>query len=77
MVLYRLVEEGLQKSPKGLNSAIILGAWTLWKLCNACVFEGAQPQVQAAVHDYLEERHLWCSAGAVKLRELGLRVGVP
>jgi hypothetical protein len=32
---------GLTK--KGFNSLVILGAWTLWKHCNRCVFDGATP----------------------------------
>jgi hypothetical protein len=75
---WRKVYRNLQKDiRRGLNSAIILGAWSLWKLCNARVFEGDQPQVQAVMHAYLEECHLWCLVGAVKPRELGPGLGVP
>ena len=31
---------------KGLNILIILVAWELWKHQNACVFEGARPNIE-------------------------------
>jgi len=34
---------------KGFNSLVILGAWTLWKQRNACVFYGATPNIQRAL----------------------------
>jgi hypothetical protein len=30
---------------RGLNSLIILGAWTLWRHHNDCVFNGAAPRL--------------------------------
>jgi hypothetical protein len=34
---------------KGLNSVLILGAWTLWQHRNACLFDGALPSLSAAL----------------------------
>ncbi|GJN12858.1 hypothetical protein PR202_ga31174 [Eleusine coracana subsp. coracana] len=61
---------------KGVNSAIILGAWTPWKTSNSCVFDGASPNMQAALNRFRDEAHWWGLAGAKKLQELNLgRVG--
>lgn len=56
---------------KGFNTVIIMGSWLLWKHRNACVFEGARPNVNALVHLFRDEQHLWCIAGARGLRALG------
>ncbi|WVZ96322.1 hypothetical protein U9M48_041977 [Paspalum notatum var. saurae] len=58
---------------RGFNSLVILVAWMLWKHRNACVFDGAQPQVQAVISQVASEGHLWCLAGYAGLRELLLR----
>ncbi|GJN11558.1 hypothetical protein PR202_ga29757 [Eleusine coracana subsp. coracana] len=55
---------------KGVNSAIILGAWILWKTRNICVFYGISPDVQASLHSFKDEAHWRCLAGAKKLQEL-------
>ncbi|GJN12165.1 hypothetical protein PR202_ga30420 [Eleusine coracana subsp. coracana] len=49
---------------KGLNSIIILSAWTLWKHRNACVFNGASPNLAAALVMAGEETRFWNMAGA-------------
>jgi hypothetical protein len=49
---------------KGVNSLIILGAWTLWKHRNCCVFYGIAPNIVAAVSQADEERKMWELAGA-------------
>jgi hypothetical protein len=43
---------------------IILGAWTLWKHQNRCVFDGIAPNLVAAVSQVDEERKFWELAGA-------------
>jgi len=45
---------------KGLNSLIILGAWTIWKL-------GATRSVSVALAHAKEEALLWSMAGAKDL----------
>jgi hypothetical protein len=57
-------ERALGPSKKGLNSLIILGAWTLWKHRNRCVFYGIAPNLVAAVSQADEERRFCELAGA-------------
>jgi hypothetical protein len=52
------------ETKKGLNSLIILGAWTLWNHRNRCVFDGVTPSVTKALVAAGEEHRLWCMAGA-------------
>jgi hypothetical protein len=49
---------------QGINSLIILGAWTLWTHRNRCVFDGAAPDIARALTNAGEERKLWSLAGA-------------
>jgi hypothetical protein len=39
----------------GINSLVLLGAWTLWKHRNQCVFEGGNPSVAAVLEQVGEE----------------------
>jgi hypothetical protein len=55
---------------KGLNSVVILGTWILWKHRNSCVFQGAQPSMEAILHEFHDERDLWGLAGARGLLSL-------
>jgi hypothetical protein len=54
---------------KGFNSLCILGAWTLWKQRNACVFDGVTPNLQHAIQAFKEE--------AQRGNLQGLKVSVP
>ena len=54
---------------KGLNSLIILGAWSVWRHRNDCVFNGTVPNVATAVILAMDEAQLWSLAGA---RDLSL-----
>jgi len=49
---------------KGLNSIIILGAWTIWRHRNDCVFNGASPRLGTALVLAKEEALLWSLARA-------------
>jgi hypothetical protein len=48
----------------GLNSLVILGSWTIWKLRNDYLFNGASPRVATALALAKDEAQLWGSAGA-------------
>jgi hypothetical protein len=48
----------------GLNSLIILGAWTIWTQRNRCVFDGVVPAMTRVLTLSSEERKLWSMAGA-------------
>jgi hypothetical protein len=54
----------------GLNSLIILGAWTIWNHRNKCVFEGASPNMVESLILLGEERRFWMLAGARGLSHL-------
>jgi hypothetical protein len=45
----------------------------LWRHRNACVFDGAQPQVQSVLSRVAVEGHWWCLAEAAILQVLLLR----
>jgi hypothetical protein len=49
---------------KGPNSLIILGAWTIWKHQNDCVFNGCVPRLSTALNLAQEKALLWSLAGA-------------
>ncbi|GJM95017.1 hypothetical protein PR202_ga11708 [Eleusine coracana subsp. coracana] len=56
---------------KGFNTLVILGAWSLWKHRNACVFEDATPSAQG-LSSLQHEPQLWTFTGAKGLKYLGL-----
>jgi hypothetical protein len=55
---------------KGLNSIIILGAWTLWNICNRCVFDAKSPNLARALLLTSEEVLYWSLAGARGINNL-------
>lgn len=54
---------------RGLNTLIILGAWTLWKHRNSCVFDKKSPNIEEAIRKAGQEKDMWSRAGA---RDLSL-----
>lgn len=55
---------------KGINSLIQLVAWSIWKVRNRCVFDGAQPNSQRLVQEIREEAATWVIAGARRLGQI-------
>lgn len=55
---------------KGLNSLIILGAWTLWRHRNDCVCNGRSPSLSTVLALVDDEAQLWELAGAKNLRQM-------
>jgi hypothetical protein len=55
---------------KGLNSLVILTAWSIWKLRNRSIFDGCQPRTQLVLQEVAEQATLWKMAGAEVLGEL-------
>lgn len=48
----------------GLNSIIILVAWSIWNHRNGCVFDGQHPNVNGLLASVKEEFRMWKLAGA-------------
>jgi hypothetical protein len=66
--------EGLAR--KGFNSLVILGAWSIWKHGNRCVFDDSPPSVVVALQMAREEALVWTMVGARGLSSLQYMVGV-
>jgi hypothetical protein len=66
--------EGLPK--KGFDSLVILGAWSIWKHRNRCVFDGLHPSVVVALQLARDEALVWSMAGAKGLSSLQSMAGV-
>ena len=49
---------------QGVNTFIMLGAWTVWNHRNRCVFDGISPNLAAALRSAGEQRQFWEMAGA-------------
>ncbi|GJN20312.1 hypothetical protein PR202_gb07675 [Eleusine coracana subsp. coracana] len=52
---------------QGLNSAVILEAWALWRHRNDCIFNKAALSIETALTLAGEESNMWCVAGAKAL----------
>jgi hypothetical protein len=63
-----LATSGLTR--RGLNSLIILGAWTIWNHRNKCVFDGANPSMVEILILAGEEQRQWMIDGARGLSHL-------
>jgi hypothetical protein len=48
---------------KGLNSIVILGAWSIWKHWNDCVFNGVVRNINTTLSLARDDAHWWCLAG--------------
>ncbi|GJM88227.1 hypothetical protein PR202_ga04266 [Eleusine coracana subsp. coracana] len=55
---------------QGLNSAIIRGAWMLWRHRDDCNFNGVTLSIVTALVLAGEETNLWCMTGAKALSSL-------
>lgn len=55
---------------KGLDSIIILVAWSVWNQHHRCVFDGLPPDVNAVLSSIRDEMHLWGMAGAQGISHL-------
>jgi hypothetical protein len=72
----KIIKSVCKEHRKGVNSLIILGAWTLWKYRNTCVVDGDSPSVSTSVRNLQLEGHLWVLAGARNLQNLELHLGL-
>jgi hypothetical protein len=63
---------GAQNYRKGVNSAIILGAWCLRLHRNRVIFDEDSPTIGKVHRSFLDELSLWVLAGAKHLGSLGL-----
>ena len=48
----------------GFNSLVVLGAWSIWRHQNDCVFNGAQPNIARLLASAGDEFNMWCFVGA-------------
>jgi hypothetical protein len=71
MIWWEQISEMVTSLPgKGLNSLAALGAWTICKLRNSCVFYGCTPSLDLSLRLAREERQSWEMAGAKGLSYL-------
>lgn len=49
---------------QGLNSVIILVAWSLWNHRNRCVFDGRQADLNGLLSSIRDDMYMWELAGA-------------
>ncbi|GJN25999.1 hypothetical protein PR202_gb13891 [Eleusine coracana subsp. coracana] len=69
---WRKAIKQVHRNKKGINTLIILTAWSLWRHKNSCVFEGARPTLPALLSMIKDEHRLWCLARAKGLRSLNM-----
>jgi hypothetical protein len=73
---WRMICTHVHGEAQVLNSFVILGAWTLWKHRNECVFDKNRPNIDVALktadqeREREREREMWEMAGARKLSML-------
>jgi hypothetical protein len=60
----RSAERIHEDARKGFNSLVILGAWSVWRHRNECVFNGSQPSIAKSLTLAGAEYSLLCIAGA-------------
>jgi hypothetical protein len=66
----KILGETEEQTKQGLNSVVILGAWTLWKHRNNCVFDGVPPNLTRALQLAGEELHFWGLAESTEFHTL-------
>jgi hypothetical protein len=63
-----LLRQGLSKEQKkGLDTAVMLVSWLIWKERNARIFNGTEQSLSQLIRGILEEGSNWIRAGASKL----------
>ena len=60
----RAVEKIPRDLQSGFNSLVILGAWSLWRHRNDCVFNGVRPNISTIMIMSGNEIRTWEMAGA-------------
>ncbi|GJN04371.1 hypothetical protein PR202_ga21915 [Eleusine coracana subsp. coracana] len=65
-----------QPANYGKDSIIILGAWTLWRHRNDCVFNGTSPNIATTLIMAGDEKCMLSLAGAKALTALPIHSGV-
>lgn len=55
---------------KGTSSVIMITAWWLWKLCNAGILDGAQPDLGGLLDTIKAKAASWAAAGALGIAAL-------
>ena len=55
---------------QGVNSIVILAAWSLWNSHNRCVLDGVLPNLSNLLSATMEEMRLWSLAGATGISYL-------
>jgi hypothetical protein len=51
---------------EGLNTLLVLGAWTLWRHRNDCVFNGMSPRLSTALALAMDEAGAWLVYGRIQ-----------